>query len=280
MKELLVFIYWLVLLSGLLGWLCRVHDINSSSEGHRSWKKHIPSVLNFFMISALVFAYVYHVLFSVHHNYYILIFVLVPFVVSLEYACILLRDKIFMLLRLFTIRIIFLVMGVLIVSYVNSISSGYIAQLTGVYPSVFDTFIYFFVFFLSGALWVVVVQFFLILALLAFYLKYIEVKGKDLSLSLFYICVVSLCIAFLSFVAHYLTHDFVRISFEKYFVQYSYHENKSSSGGFICKNLNGSERIVLLPSGRVSIVREGVDNDYVFYVSDCEHSNELPSKNK
>ncbi|WP_323752986.1 hypothetical protein [Marinobacter sp.] len=267
--ELGLLIYWMVFYSALAGWYARTAPI-IRNNGLVEFRKYIiPRILLAHSFAAFILLFAFYFLSILDNNKWVLIFPALGTLAAVEYFWLRMGEWREKLISSLTVRIGSLISAVVVFFYFSSLASTHLERLTKVSPGVFDSFIYLLTIMLSSVVWVLLAQLLVTILSLLFLLK-IFVEKDDYAENLLFVFTSAVTAGFFLILAIDVVYKkAIPYALDNYFLDMMYHENKDLDDNLICSNLDPSQQVVILPSGRVSLAHPKDDGGIVFSVSDC-----------
>lgn len=276
--ELGIFLYWMIFYAALAGWYARTAPIIRSNSSVDFYRYMLPRILLPHVTAGYILVVIFHFLSLLNENRWVLIFSIVATLISTEYFWIRLgrirskiSDSITVKLGLFTL-------GILIFFYFSAVSGTHLELLTKVSPGVFGPFETLLTFALSSVAWIVLVQLALTGFSIVYFLK-LYLNQDDYIENLLFVLVSGLSASFFLVLGIKLIFsNAIPYILDKHFVENMYHTNEALDKTVICLNRTSNEKIVLLPSGNISIATRNNQGEWVFTVDICERKISKPSQ--
>lgn len=264
--ELPTLLITLIFYAAFFGWYFRTLPIIRKNKAVKTCEYMFPRV----MIINIIFSYGLAILVVRYSDSrLILLFPFLTTLLGLEYLWFKLTETRKLLLSTLTIKLVLIILASAIVFYFSSFSSTYIEQLTLVSTGVFTPFITLLTFMLSITAWILLAQLLLTVLSLIYTYRLLSEKGDYVdNLFGFFVCGMTV-VYVLVFVQKSITNELIPNIIDKYFIETMYHKNEGLDKSIICSNLQQNSLVVLLPSGKVSMVTEEPEDKWVFELKDC-----------
>ena len=268
--ELGLILYWMTFYSMLAGWYARTAPSIKRNNNIDFNRYMIPRILLSHVMAGYILLLIFHAFSLLPDNRWVLIFPILATLASTEYFWIrlgVIRSKI---AESITVKLTLLTLGVVVFFYFSAISGTHLELLTKVSPSIFGPFENLLTFTLSSVAWIALVQLLLTLFSIIYMFKlYFEKDNHIENLLFVFVSGLTGCF-FLVLGAKAIFNNAIPYILENHFVEHMYHTNEALDNTIICSNRERSEKIVLLPSGGVSVATLGDEGEWIFTVDVCE----------
>lgn len=265
---LTILLFWWMFYAGLIGWYQHKTSVIGLESGIDRKKYIVPRVLLAHMLGCYFLTVFLSAFSSLDQVPEALFFAILGILLSAEYFWLRLSGVKLTIYRSISFQLTVLFIGVVVAYRAAAESWIYLEKMTQVSAGIFIPFYLLLILLLVLIVWALAVQFMLITFSCAQIWR--RKQNGDKHPERMLVVIVAAVTSFAVMVAFLdiLDDRFIPLMSEHYFVDWMYHDNSNLLNQVICTNLPVEVKMVLLPTGEVSIAERGAEG-WLFRVEGC-----------
>lgn len=265
---LTILLFWWMFYAGLLGWYQHTTSVIGLEAGIDRKKYIIPRVLLAHTLGCYVLSLLLSAISSPGQGLEALFFAILGTLLSAEYFWLRLSGVKLTIYKSINFQLVVLFIGVVVAYQAAAESWTYLEKMTQVSAGIFIPFYLLLILLLVLIVWALAVQFILITFSCAqIWRKKISGDKHPERMPVVMVAAIATFVVMGEFL-DLLDAQFIPFMSEHYFVDWMYHDNSNLLDQVICSNLPVEVKMVLLPTGEVSIAERGVEG-WQFRVEAC-----------